>query len=90
MCLGCGQAMPARPRRGLAVCSERCAKRERRARHRRERWRFCSHCEAYFCPGRADARYCGNPCRQRAYRVRLRARREARQAAINFAASLIG
>ncbi len=31
---------------------------------------ICHQCGIAFAPKRSDARYCGNPCRQRAYRAR--------------------
>ena len=67
-----------------------CAQRERRALRRRERRQFCAGCGATFVPARRDARYCGNACRQRAYRVKKAARLAARRASIDLAASLIG
>lgn len=32
--------------------------------------RICHQCGIAFAPKRSDAQYCGNPCRQRAYRAR--------------------
>src|SRR4051794_7219824 len=34
----------------------------------------CKSCSALFVPQRATARYCGDACRQRAYRARQRKR----------------
>jgi hypothetical protein len=65
------------PRAGLMVCSDRCAKRERRARRRRERQAFCAMCYGTFGPRRSDAKFCGNACRQRAYRRRKAVEAEA-------------
>lgn len=94
LCLGCGERMA--PRRGLAVCSGRCAKREWRARRRRDRQAFCAVCYGAFS-GRSDAKYCSGACRQRGYRRRLEARAAAEAAraaaarkSADFIASLIG
>lgn len=49
---------------------DRAYRRELRARRREARLAACECCAQYFKPARADARYCGNACRQRAYRQR--------------------
>jgi predicted nucleic acid-binding Zn ribbon protein len=68
-CLGCGQAM-APPRGRMMVCSSRCAKRQWRARRRRERHRVCAACGTDFIPARVDAVFCSLPCKQATYRQR--------------------
>jgi len=88
-CLGCGQAM-APPRGRTMVCSSRCAKRQWRARRRRERRQVCAACGTDFIPARRDALFCSLTCKQRAYRARKAARLAARRAAIDLAAALIG
>jgi hypothetical protein len=55
------------------ACSKRCAQRERRKRRSKYRYRpqrTCPTCNVRFQPTRADAEYCSNACRQRAYRLR--------------------
>jgi hypothetical protein len=57
----------------LALCSLECY-REARARAQRLRptLRECVVCGESFTPGRSDARFCANACRQRAYRLRVK------------------
>jgi hypothetical protein len=88
-CLGCGQAM-ATPRGRTMVCSSRCAKRQWRARRRRERRQVCAGCRLDFVPSRSDARFCGAACKQTTYRQRKAAKAAARQASIDLAHALIG
>lgn len=87
-CLGCGGLMPSR--RGIPVCSERCEKRERRARRRRERIGFCAVCDELFSGRRRDARYCGTACRQKSYPARKAAKDAAHRRAVDLAHALIG
>jgi hypothetical protein len=52
------------------ACSRRCAERARNARRRKSTPKPCETCGETFTPIRADANYCSNACRQRAYRQR--------------------
>jgi hypothetical protein len=88
-CLGCGQAM-APPRGRTMVCSSRCAKRQWRARRRRERRQVCAGCRLDFVPSRSDARFCGAACKQASYRRRQAVRQAARLASTDLAHALIG
>jgi hypothetical protein len=82
ICLGCGEAMgPGSRARGLTVCSVRCWWREYRARRRREMRQRCLACEETFVPTRRDARYCGDACRQHAFRERQAGRWRPREQA---------
>ena len=56
----------------IRTCSTRCSERMEAGRRRvqRETGR-CAGCKEEFTTKRADARYCGPACRQRAYRDRL-------------------
>jgi hypothetical protein len=85
VCLGCAQAMARPPRARFPTCSNGCAKRERRARHRRERRLICAGCRREFCPTRRDAKFCSDACRFRAYRARLAARAAAAERARDLA-----
>jgi hypothetical protein len=82
MCEGCSQPMltpryPCAVRRwvsswkniGEHVCSKRCEQRYRRRLQRESRDEtHCTVCGVGFRPKRADAKFCSNACRQRAYR----------------------
>jgi hypothetical protein len=62
--------------RWAGYCS-RCADEAERARLRDLRLAsraatVCARCGTAFTPLRADARYCSSPCRQRAYRMRVK------------------
>jgi len=68
-----GEKMPGKPRvfcsghcRGLVICAERKAK-NAAGRHQE---RQCLACGVHLNGDRADARYCGAACRQKAYRRR--------------------
>ena len=58
-------------------CDSRCeyeatkAKARRRRAEARGETRDCEVCGEVFEPVRADAKYCGSPCRQKAYRRRV-------------------
>ena len=55
----------------ITTCSSRCARRALADRRRVDRdARECAECGKAFDPGRVDARFCSNACRQRAYRKR--------------------
>ena len=88
-CLGCGQAM-APPRGRTMVCSSRCAKRQWRARRRRERRQVCAGCDEVFVPARVDAVFCSIACKQATYRQRKAAKAAAHARAVDLAASLTG
>jgi hypothetical protein len=72
-CKGCGQRMKLNQYWRKSACSNRCEQRERRARRLAHRRRYCATCKMAFTPKRADARFCSNACRQRAYRTRPKA-----------------
>ena len=88
VCEGCGQLMQSPV--AVAICSDRCAQRARRARRRREGRQVCAGCGKAFVPGRAGARFCENACRQSAYRRWKAAKAATIRKAIDLAASLIG
>ena len=69
-CEGCGQRMRCHKYDPRTVCSDRCAQRVRRRRHRASVRAVCTVCNETFTPKRGDARCCSNTCRQRAYRQR--------------------
>jgi hypothetical protein len=71
ICAGCGLTMRSFvPKR---VCSDRCRRRDLRAR-RRGRIRQCAGCSRMFRSVRSDARYCSAACKQRAHRLAMRRR----------------
>jgi hypothetical protein len=84
-CEGCGRPVhdiSDMVNREHTACSELCrrkvlsavgaaAARQRRAATRAPR--ACEGCDKVFTPRRADARFCGDPCKQRAYRRRVTA-----------------
>lgn len=74
-CPGCGLPMHISPHDAMMTkwpaCSDRCYQRAwRAARRKTNRAMTCEICETAFQPKRAEARYCSNACRQRAYRQR--------------------
>jgi hypothetical protein len=76
-CGGCGQRMRLSqwpyPHWGVSrcrSCSDRCAQRARRRQRRAELRAVCAVCNETFSPRRADARFCSDACRQKAYRQR--------------------
>jgi len=81
-CESCGRPVRNRkllsPRRRYVTCSEACRLRVQRSRESERRalarLKVCATCHEPFEASRSDARYCSPPCRQKAYRGRMRRR----------------
>jgi hypothetical protein len=71
-CEVCGRLLGRTQFMPNTICSADCRLEVRNRRRHRERVEHRCECGRTFTPARADAAYCSNACRQRAYRQRVK------------------